>query len=75
MLKKRRIKKTIWRKLNTVNLSITAMSIFVSFMIVSVGNSFQISQNQQSSQNNLQYSALRLADAFELYNEKRFAEE
>ena len=75
MHKKRRIKKTLKRKFNLTNLSIASLSILTSFIVVSISSSFQQQQISQPSQNNLLYSAVRLADAFDLYNEKRFAKE
>ncbi len=66
MRRKKKFKKRILRKFNAINLIIA---------IVSVSGSVQEYQTQQSSRKNLLYSAKRLADAFDFYNEKRFAKE
>jgi len=75
MRKKKRIKKRILRKFNGINLSVAIVSVLASFMVVSISGSFQNYQAKQSSQEPLLYSAVRLADAFDFYNEKRFAKE
>ncbi len=75
MRRKKKFKKRILRKFNAINLIIAIVSVLASFMIVSVSGSVQEYQTQQSSRKNLLYSAKRLADAFDFYNEKRFAKE
>jgi len=75
MRKKKRIKKSMFRKLNRMNLSIAGFAILSSFLVVSACGSIQEYQTKGLSKNSVMYSAQRLADAFDLYNEKRFARE
>lgn len=75
MLKKKKIKKSIWRKFNMLNMSVTAVSVLSSFLIVSTSSSVQEYQVKQASKEPLFYSVQRVADAFDLYNTKRFSKE
>ena len=68
---KRRNKK-LFRKINSANLVISLGSVLVSFFIVSVCGAIQTQRTTMPQADSLGYSALRIADAFELYNQKRF---
>jgi len=66
-------KKKLFKKLNPVNFTLSLTAVLVSFVIVSVCGAIQDQRAAASSStNSLVYSALRIADAFEFYNQKRF---
>lgn len=71
---KRRIKKTIKRSLTMFNFGVMSLCVLASLMIVSIGNATQGSRYLSSRKVDIVYSAQRLADAFDLYNEKRFSQ-
>ena len=71
----RRLKKKIQKKLNVPNFIIGGIAIMTSFMIVNVGGTFSSSQGSDFSRaDRLVSSAIRIADAFEIYNQKRFSQ-
>ena len=56
-------------------MSVAAVSVLTSFLIVSTSGSVQDYQVNQTSKESLLYSVQRVADAFDLYNTKRFPKE
>lgn len=72
--KRKTIKDKIAKKFRGLNLGIAILSVFIGYMIVSfLGNETKNHAINNSSES-LVESADRLADAFELYNKKRFRE-
>ena len=72
-MRKRKVKKHLRKIFNGAHLGIAALSIFVSFCVVNVCSSFQDpAARTESSKTTLIHSALRLADAFDFYNQRRF---
>jgi len=72
MYKRIRVKKLPKRKIKLINVFVAISSILVSLAIVNVCGSFQQSHINSSVHLSLEQSAIRLANAFEIYNDKRF---
>ncbi len=70
MIIKRRRKRLITK----FNVIITIMAIFIGLCVASIGNTMTevAAQQDQNQFDTLIYSVTRVADAFEIYNEKRF---
>ena len=58
--------------MNCINFIFAIVAIAVSFSIVTFSGAVSNPQATQAKSDTLIYSANRLADAFELYNQKRF---
>ena len=65
------LKTKVLKKFNFSNLAIAVLSIFAGYLVVS----FSIMQDHQAQQNpvdRITRSVDRIADSFELYNQKKF---
>ena len=69
---KRSLKRKILNKISPTNIVLTLGAILVSFTIVSISGAVQSHRTQAFSNESLLDSAIRIADAFEFYNQKRF---
>lgn len=70
---KRRIRKRARRKINAADVGIAAGAILISFCMVSISGYIQESQARKlNGPPDLTHSVFRLANAFDLYNQKRF---
>jgi len=70
----RRLKKKVSQKLNLTNYCMSFCAIVTSFFIVSVCGAITDKGSFSSRTDTLVNSAERLANAFEIYNQKRFAQ-
>lgn len=68
------LKKKILRKINFTNFCIACCAVLASFCVVSVSGALQDRSSSDSGANGLVSSAVRIADAFEFYNQKRFTQ-
>jgi len=71
-MRKKKVKKRIRRRIDGFYICISVFSMLVSFCIVSVCGFIQEYQSRPRV-DSLAYSAARLADAFDFYNQRRFA--
>ncbi|MBU0468156.1 MAG: hypothetical protein KKF78_01105 [Candidatus Omnitrophica bacterium] len=69
----RKIKTKIKKSFTFLNSVIFLFSVSIGFLIVYISGSFQESKFRSSKYGILEHSAVRLADAFEIYNQKRFS--
>ena len=67
-------KKKIRKKMNMPNFIIASVAILASFFIVNMSGAIQIQREGSYKADNLVSSATRIADAFEIYNQKRFSQ-
>lgn len=72
MSKARRLKKKLVRKLNVVNSTIAVFAVFAGYVVVAFLSGTSDLGAKQASNNDLTRSAIRLADSFEYYNQKKF---
>lgn len=72
-MKFRSFKHKVRRKLNGANCFIALMAIMVSFLIVKSSDAVTVKRAGLPAHDNLIESASRIADAFEIYNQKRFS--
>ncbi len=73
-MKNRSLKSKIIKKINAANIMTVLVSVAVSFVIVHVQGHISYSSNRMSKSDSLISSAGRIADAFEIYNQKRFSQ-
>ena len=69
-----RFKKKIRKKMNMPNFIIVLIAIMASFLIVNISGAIQIQREGSYKVDSLVSSATRIADAFEIYNQKRFSQ-
>ena len=69
----KRLKSKTKKSITLFNSVIFLFSISVGFLIVCISGSVQESKFKASKDGVLEHSAIRLADAFEIYNQKRFS--
>ena len=67
-----RLKRKVVKKLNPLNVGVVVFSLFVGYLIVSIFYALQDGGTKQGTVVELTRPANRIADAFELYNRKRF---
>ena len=68
----RKLKKKILKKANPLNFGIAILCIGIGYLIVSLFASLDNARSTQNPLKDISQSASRLADSFELYNQKKF---
>ena len=71
--KHRKLKSKIKKSLTVLNSVIFLFSISIGFLIVHISGSVKEIKFKNSKYGALEHSSIRLADAFEIYNQKRFS--
>lgn len=71
-MRQRSLRKRIAKQMNAMNVVTALASVAVSFVIVTVQGSISYSSHGGAKSDSLVSSAGRIADAFEIYNQKRF---
>ena len=69
-----RLKKRIRKKINIFNIIAVMTAVITSFFIVNVNGAISSQSSGFSRTDRLVSSAIRIADAFEIYNQKRFSQ-
>ena len=70
----RKAKRILRKSINKTNIGVSLLAVLVGFGIVYLSYGSVGFQFKNTGQSGLIHSASRLADAFDLYNQKRFAE-
>ncbi len=73
-MKRRKIRKPFWLRFNSFNVSVSLLAVFTSYFIVTACGAVPELNSYQVREGGLTHSAIRLAEAFEEYNQKRFLE-
>ena len=66
------LKRKALKKFNVLNIGIAAVCIFVGYIIAVFLNPTQGNWTKHNSVDEITQSAVRIADSFEFYNQKRF---
>ena len=67
-----KIKKKVLKKVNFLNLSIAGLCLLAGYMVVALSSATQSYPPKKGAVENITESVNRIADSFELYNQKKF---
>jgi hypothetical protein len=68
----KRLKRRLLKRLDFVNGGIAVCAILFSFFVARMGSALPVKPSDDPKVDNIVLSVERVADAFELYNSKRF---